>query len=378
MRRLLVGLLALAVAAGCGGGGGEQETARGPEATPVEVMKVEPEDAVATVTASGMLVARNDVPISAEASGRVAEVLVTVGDEVTEGTLLVRLDDELARLALRQAEAQLVAAQADLRDAERGFERSKALFESGDIAQAEFDGAELRYRASEGAFLASQAAHGSAERQLRNTAISSPIDGTVAFVHAELGHLVNMGEPVAHVVDTSTFDIDLGLTEQQAVDVRAGRGATVRIRTLPGEEYSGRVEYVGPRADDRTKTYPARVVLRNERGLLRGGMVAEVTIATRTYEDAVVIERDWVVDRYGEPAVYVAADSLAELRRVRLGPVLGDRVVVEEGLVPGDRVVVLGYDQLSENAPIRIMSDEGSAISPAVAEQAAGEAGERS
>lgn len=381
MRRLLLALTALAVAAwGCGGAGGTEEAARGPEAVPVEVLTVTTEDATATVTATGTLAAREDVPISAEASGRVSEVPAQVGDEVSEGEVLVRLDDELARLSLKQAEAQLLAAQADLADAERGFERSRSLLESGDISQAGFETAQLRYQAAESAALAAEAAHASAERQLRNTAIESPIDGTVAFMHAEVGHLMNIGAPVAHVVNTSTLEIEIGLTEAQAVEVEPGRGALVRFRSMPGREFEGRVEYVGPRADDRTKTFPARVVLRNVGGELRAGMVAEVTIATREYEDAVVIVRDWVVERYGEPAVYVAADSVAQLRRVRLGQVLGDRVVIEEGLEPGERLVVLGYDQLSDGARIKVMNGVGGSvpISPAVEEQTARAAGESS
>ena len=381
MRRLLLALTALAVAAwGCGGAGSTEEAARGPEAVPVEVLTVTTEDATATVTATGTLAAREDVPISAEASGRVSEVLAQVGDEVSEGEVLVRLDDELARLSLKQAEAQLLAAQADLADAERGFERSRSLLESGDISQAGFETAQLRYQAAESAALAAEAAHASAERQLRNTAIESPIDGTVAFMHAEVGHLMNIGAPVAHVVNTSTLEIEIGLTEAQAVEVEPGRRARVAFRSMPGREFEGRVEYVGPRADDRTKTFPARVVLRNVGGELRAGMVAEVTIATREYEDAVVIVRDWVVERYGEPAVYVAADSVAQLRRVRLGQVLGDRVVIEEGLEPGERLVVLGYDQLSDGARIKVMNGVGGSvpISPAVEEQTARAAGESS
>jgi membrane fusion protein (multidrug efflux system) len=371
MRRLLAGLLlAVLAAGGCGGGEGGEQTARGPEAVPVEVMTVTPEDATATVTATGTLAARDDVPISAEASGRVAEVLVKVGDRVAEGDVLVRLDDELARLALRQAEAQLLSAEADLADAETGLERSRALRENGDISQAEFDAAELRYKASRGAFLAAQAAHGSAERRLRNTVIESPIDGTVAFVQAEVGHLMNVGSPVAHVVNDDTLEVEIGLTEQQAVDVRAGRKARVRVRSYPEREFVGRVEYVGPRADDRSKTFPARVVLRNPGGELRAGMVGEVTIATEEFKDRIVIVRDWVVDRYGEPAVFVAADSLAELRRVRLGKVLGDRVIVEDGLSEGDRLVVLGYERLSEGARVSVKrdtahrTDDGSGVMP--------------
>ena len=70
-------------------------------------------------------------------------------------------------------------------------------------------------------------------------------------------------------------------------------------------------------------------------------MVAEVTIAAQEFSDVVTIERDWVVDRYGEPAVFVGADSLAALRRLALGTVVGDQVVVESGLEVGDLIDLL-------------------------------------
>jgi membrane fusion protein (multidrug efflux system) len=83
-------------------------------------------------------------------------------------------------------------------------------------------------------------------------------------------------------------------------------------------------------------------------------MVAEVTISAREYTDAIVIERDWVVERYGEPAVYVASDSLAVLRRLILGSVVGNLVVVKSGLDEGDLMVTLGHDRLTDGAALDI------------------------
>jgi RND family efflux transporter MFP subunit len=165
-----------------------------------------------------------------------------------------------------------------------------------------------------------------------------------------------VGTPVAHVVNDDIVEIELGLSENQVSDVRPRRTVTVRVRALPGELFSGKVEYVGRRADDMTKTYPVRVVLQNVGHRLRAGMVAEVTIAVKEFSDVVVIERDWVVDRYGEPAVYVASDSLAVLKRLVLGKVIGNRVVVTSGLEEGDLMVTFGYDRLTEGAALDIKS----------------------
>jgi RND family efflux transporter MFP subunit len=354
MKRALAILPLLALAAGCGPRGGPPAEEAAPAAVPVEVTEIVPGTAVSTVTATGTVAARNDVPVGAEASGVVSEVPVQVGDRVDAGQVLVRLDSELAELALQQAEAQFLIAQADHEMAEANLDRVRTLWENGDVADSDFEAAERGAKAARGALLAAEAARASAARQLRNTAIESPVGGTVAFVYAEVGHLVAAGTPVAHVVDDGVVQIDIGLSEDQAVQVRPDQKARVTVRALPGEVFEGRVEYVGRRADERTRTYPARIIVANRGGRLRSGMVAEVVVQARTFENAVVIERDWVVDRFGEPAVYVAVDSLATIRPVKLGQIIGDRVVVLDGIEPGDLVVSFGYSQLTENARVSI------------------------
>ncbi|MBD3347694.1 MAG: efflux RND transporter periplasmic adaptor subunit [Candidatus Eisenbacteria bacterium] len=357
MRRMLL-LLTLAVLAGCGPGGeGGDQAEGGPAATPVEVYVVEPETATLEVSATGTVAARSDVAISAETAGRVRELLVTVGDRVERGEALVTLDGELAELALDRAEAQLLMAEADLSRAESNLRRVSELWEEGDLSDADYEAAEAAEKAARGSYMAALAGRATAARQLRNTRIESPIAGLVAFVHVEEGQLIAAGTPVAHVVNDDTVEVDVGLNEDQMIDVSAGGRSAVRVRAYPGDEFEGGVEYVGPKADERTRTYPVRVVVPNRGGRLRSGMVAEVTLAAREFDAVLIIERDWVIERFGEPAVFVVADSLARLRRVSLGTIIGDRVVVDSGLEPGDRVVSFGQEQLSEGAPVVVRGD---------------------
>lgn len=355
MRRAAIALALAVFCAGCGGGGrGAPGEDASRHATPVEVFLVSRGPVTATVASSGTVEARHDVPIHSEAAGRVVEVPARVGDSVEAGDVLVRLDDEVAANAARQAEAQLALAELELDDAHLNLGRAKELWETGDFSDVEYEAAERRFKSARASHMAAEAAAGSARRQLRDTAIESPVGGRVAMIHAKVGHLIVPGTPVAHVVDDSVVQVDIGLSEDRVADVRAGQPAEVSVRSAGDRVFTGRVDYVGRRADDATKTFPVRVIVENPRGALRSGMVAEVRIAALRLGDVVVIERDWVIDRYGEPAVFVAADSLAAVRNVRLGHVIGDQVVVESGLEPGDLVVSFGYEQLSENAPIEV------------------------
>lgn len=352
-RRLLAVAAALLALAGCGRPG-EEGAERGSETIPVDVVRVVAESVDATVTATGTLRAVDDVPVAAETSGRVVEVPVSVGDRVEEGDVLVQLDSELASLAYRQANAQWVVAKEELEDAAEAFERARALWENEDISEVEFEAAERRLEIARASYDGALAAVGTAERQVENAGVSSPVDGWVAFVHAEKGHLIAAGTPVAHVVNDATMQLDLGLGENQVTGVRVGDRVTVRVRALPGRTFRGSVEYVGRRADDSSRTYPVRVKITNPDRVLRSGMVAEAVVITGRYDGAIAVERDWVIDRFGEPAVYVAEDSVAVVRQVALGEPIGDRVVVRSGLREGELLISVGLDLLSDGARIEI------------------------
>jgi membrane fusion protein (multidrug efflux system) len=353
MRRGLIAVAALLLLAGCGRPG-PGATPGGAEAIPVDVVRVALESADATVVATGTLRAVDDVPIAAEAGGRVVEVPVSVGDRVEKGDLLVQLDAVLAGLAYRQANAQWAIAKTELDDAGVAFRRAESLWKSEDISEVEFEAAERRLDTAKASYDAALATVGTAERHVENCAVSTPVDGWVAFIHAEVGHLIPAGTPVAHVVNDATMKLDLGLSEDQITGVHKGDRVDIRVRALPGRTFSGSVEYVGRRADEVNRTYPVRVRVPNPGRELRSGMVAEATVTTGRFRDAVIVERDWIIDRFGEPAAYVASDSLAAVRRVTLGRPIGDRVVVTSGLAEGDMLITVGLDLLSDGAPIEI------------------------
>ncbi len=356
----LAGALVFALAAGgCGRPPGDEEnSAAGAAASvPVEVTVLAPRAAVTTVNATGTIRAAADVQVSAEANGRVVDIPASVGDVVEVGDVLIRLDPELAELGAQQARAQLLTAEAELGDAELGLKRAKHLWENEDISDLDYETAQTRATAARAMFATAEAGLAVAERQLRDTEISAPVSGRVAFIHVEEGQLVAMGAPVAHVINDDLLEVDFGVSEARVVDLRAGLKAVLTVRPYPAERFSGRIEHVGRRADDMTKTYPVRVTLRNRGGMLRSGMVAEVAVSAREIKDAIVIERDWIIDRYGEPAVFVAVDSLAVLRNVTLGPSLGGQVVIESGLEAGDRLISVGYTQVSDGVPVEIKSE---------------------
>ena len=359
MKRLMavVPVIALVIA-GCGRPGEGSDESRRPAPVPVEVTAIERSSITAFVCGTGTITARDDCLVAAEAGGRVVGIPVVVGDDVEVGGVLVVLDDELPALAVKQAEAQLLMAEADLRDAEAGLKRASYLWKSGDISDADYEAIETRAIAARGLHMTAEAALAGSARQLRDTLVTSPIAGTVAFVHVEKGQLVAPGTPVVHVINDAELEVDLGIAEGDVVNVKPGARAEITVRPLPGEIFRGRVEYVGPRADDLTKTYPARVTIRNRDRALRAGMVADISVAAHVMRDVIVIERDWVFDRYGEPAVFVAVDSVAVRRKISLGRVVGARVVVLAGLESGDKLVTLGLSQLNDGTRIGIKTED--------------------
>ena len=114
------------------------------------------------------------------------------------------------------------------------------------------------------------------------------------------------------------------------------------LDALRGRSFKGEVGRVGPAADVKRRVFPIEVHIDNEDGALRPGMVGRLIIRRRTFEDAVVIPREAVVERETGPIAFVVEGDAVVSRPLQLGASQGNRIIALSGLDPGDRVVVSG------------------------------------
>lgn len=312
----------------------------------VEVAEVAHRDFVERILLTGNVAANRDVTVSAEESGAVTAVLVDKGARVRAGQAILRIDDKVLSAQVDQARAA-----AEL--ARETWERRRRLWEEDQV------GSELLYL--EARFAAEQSAANlrTLEERLARTVIRAPVAGILEDRMVELGALVSPGTAVLRVVDADPVKILAGVPERYAPDVAVGATAEVSFDVLPDAGGPGTVHFVGAAVDARSRTFPVELEMPNPGGIIKPEMVANVSLERRTVPDAVVVPQDALVRREDGYVAFVVEgegeEARAVERRVRLGASQANQVVVTEGLVPGDLLVVVGQKSVADRDRVRVV-----------------------
>jgi membrane fusion protein (multidrug efflux system) len=327
---------------GPGGGPGdpEEETA----AVPVEVALVGRHSVASYIETNGALEAENDVRIVARTAGPIVELLTEEGRTVHKGQLMARIDP-------REARAQVQIAEVALREAERAFERAKSTFEAELISQADYDQA-LAAKESAEATLADR------KVQLGYTSITAPFDAVVVERMVKLANHVTVNQELFRISDFDPLLCKIQVPEKELPRLHKGQPAYLTVEAWPGERFPAWVLRLSPVVDATTGT--VKVTLEVEaRERLRPGMFASVFLEVDRHEGALTIPKTALsLESLGD-TVYVVNGAVAARRAVKLGYEEAEIVEVAEGLVEGDRVIVVGQDGLSEGTPIRILEGPG-------------------
>jgi membrane fusion protein (multidrug efflux system) len=326
---------------------------RGGRAHPVELAEVRGEDIVEWIRAIGSIHADQRVSLSAEVGGRLAEIKVEVGDLVGTGDLLARLDDERLRIARDLARAEVEMARANLEKSRRDAQRQASLYEGQVTSEYSLEQADLKARIDAGQLEITQARLAAAQRDLSDASILSPVDGEIARKHVEVGELVEAGTPLFDIVKIDRVKVVVHVSELEITRLHKGQDAEISVDGHPGIVFRGTVRTISAQADPQTRAFPVEILVVNDRAeKLLPGFVGRARIRARTFEDAISLPEEVVVQRDGHPVVFVSSSDTASARAVELGFVDRGRVLITKGLTPGDQVIVTGQQSLRNGESI--------------------------
>ena len=310
--------------------------------------------------------------VGAPVPGRVVEIKVRLGDSVKKlDELLIVESPDLgeAQSDLLQKRAAADAAQSAVQPAKIAYERGKTLFEQNQgIALADLQKREADYRAVDAALKSAQAAARAAENKLSllgmdNAAIAKLIDtgqltpryvvrsaiaGQVVERNVTQGSLVSPDKDLMTIADTSLLWLLADVPEARLADVRVGTPARIILAALRDREFSGVISYVAPALDPLTRTLQVRIETKNESGLLKPGMFAqvEIEVATDKKPQPVLAVPDAAVQTIeGDDVVFVpqqGEEGTFKKVEIKLGPVVGEWRPVIFGLKENDQIVVEG------------------------------------
>lgn len=348
-RWAMVPLLALSLT-GCTLTAGKAEE---PTVQPVAVAVTEAQigQITATSQSSGQLEPILSVPVTAKVSGRVLAVHKQMGDPVKEGDLLVELEARDAANQYAAAQAQYAQAEAQRVEAQRQADRLAVLLKQGAVSKQQAEQIQTQLSLANAQVQAARAQLDLADANLERTEITAPADGVLASRSVEPGSLVAPGTQVFQLVDLSQVVVSTGVAEAEVNAVKPGTEVPVVVPSL-GQSFTGKVESVSPTMDKQSRSYKVRVLLKNPDGLLKGGMFAEVKFPL-AQQEGVLLPVAAIVERSGEPFVYVVENGVARQTTVTVKVRSDDKVAVE-GIAAGAQVVVVGQNRLYEGAPVKV------------------------
>ncbi|MDH3750061.1 MAG: efflux RND transporter periplasmic adaptor subunit [Gammaproteobacteria bacterium] len=285
----------------------------------------------------GTVEAVNQGTVSAQTTGRIAEVLYDVNDYVKAGAPIVRFTDVEQQAVLGQAEASLKEATARQLEARQEYRRASDLYVSGAVSKQGLDQARAARDATVARVKAAQSAVESAKQGVEYTLVRAPYAGIVTERLAEVGESVTVGTPLMSGLSLEQLRVVVDLPQQVMTLVRANREATVL--TDEGRVSSTEVT-IFPFADTTTNTFRVRANLPTGQFGLYPGMFVKVAFGIGESE-RLLIPSTAVLRRSEVTAVYVVSDTgNVRLRQVRIGNNFADRIEVLAGLVEGERVAV--------------------------------------
>jgi len=290
--------------------------------------------------ADGVAEAVHQSTVSAQIAGRVKEVLFDVGDRVSRGQVIVRIDEREAAQALAGSQAQVLQAQANMQNAKSNYERAKQLFAQKFISQAGLDKAQAEYKIALAQAAASEAGAGQASLARGYAAVIAPYAGVVSARLVEVGEMVVPGKPLMTGFDPATMRVVVSVPQYKLPDL--GKKPVVRIEIPSLNRWVDAASVsVQPIADTRTHSTLVRVSLpANEPGIYPGMFVRAHFVTGQVRKLAIpegaVLRRSEVV------GVYVAdTKGGLRLRQIRLGESLdGGLVEVLAGIKPGERIAL--------------------------------------
>lgn len=301
----------------------------------------------------GEIRARYEPELGFRIGGKISQRLVDVGDRVSEGTTLARLDTDDVRLQLDAARAQFASAQADHKLAKSELERYQELQERQVISRSQFDAVESRFDASEAQLRQARANLNVARNQADYAALKAPRDGVVAQRLAEAGQVVSPGQPVFVLAVDGDREVRIDLPEQDVSRFSIGMPVAIELWSRPGQVFTGKLRELSPAADPRSRTYEARVAFDNAKVGAELGQSARVFVSGGDSE-ALSIPLSALTAEQEDTYVWVVDPATATLKKtpVEVGPYQEQVVPVLSGLHASDWVVAAGTHLVREGQQV--------------------------
>ncbi|MDO9080662.1 MAG: efflux RND transporter periplasmic adaptor subunit [Desulfuromonadales bacterium] len=376
-----VGMLALSLLLG---GCDKKKGATPPPAGPpeVSVLTVQPQAVTLTTELSGRTAPWQVAEVRPQVAGIIQKRLFTEGAEVKAGQVLFQIDPASYQATLASAKAMLARAEANLLPAQLRAGRYQELLESKAISQQDHDDAQAAVKQAEADVAATRAAVENARINVQYTRIAAPISGRIGRSTVTAGALVtaNQTEALATIQQLDPIFVDVTRSSSEILQLKrqlaaktlqtdAAGAARVKLVLEDGTPYplAGTLKFSEVSVDPGTGSVTLRTLFPNPEQLLLPGMFVRAVLEEGSNASALLVPQRAVTrNPVGKPMVFVVgAEEKVEARTIKVLRTVGDDWLVEEGLNPGDRVILEGIQRARPGTVVKAVPFGASAAAPA-------------
>lgn len=342
--------------AGCG----TKETSTKAAPRPVQYVQVTPGTGENHQTYSGTTKSHVDAQISFKVAGTVTERPVSIGDKVSAGDLLARLDARDYRVAVQDAQAALAAARAESRNAAADYERTVGLYENRNASKAELDAAEAAAESSKAQVASASERRHAAQLQESYTQLTAPQECTVAETYVKENENVDVGQPVVRLNCGRCAEVESYLPETHIGYVAASMDVTVTLDAFADQSFDATVTEVGV-ASGAGSSFPVTAILTGDCPAMRSGLAADMHI---------VFARPGQEGNINVPVVSVGEDDesnyvfvlekdedswIARRRSVKVGEITDQaELEITKGLTEGEYIATAGVRRIQDGMAVRL------------------------
>jgi membrane fusion protein (multidrug efflux system) len=328
------------------------------------------------------------VEVRARVSGVIVERKYREGQPVKAGDLLFRIEPDNYRAAYEQVAAEVQMQRAAIAQSRSDYERAKTLVAEGAVSKREYDLAEAAFLRAQAGLAAAEAAQKIARLNLDYTEVRSPVTGVASKEAVTVGNLVNGaatagGDLLTTVIQADPAYVEFSIAEAELLRLRgliAARRAQTQypVRIVRGSSCpsSGKLDFADTFVNTSTGTVRARAVFPNENGCLVAGQYLAVELSGVQLDDALAVSKAAVLFAQSGPMVWIVGDDdKVRPRPLKIQESWRDRWIVQQGVQPGERVIVEGLLKVRPGMEVVALTKEQDAARKAAANEKVGATG---
>lgn len=286
---------------------------------------------------------------------------IKLGQNVSKGQLLAKLDNVQSRLNYENAVSSLNSAASQMNTAKSSLERIRSLYEKGSTSLSDYEAAKNSYRTA-------QASHESAKRtvaiqqdQISYGFLYAPNNGTIASISTEVNENVTAGQVVAVLNVSGDMEISLGLPESVINYVKQNMEVNISFSAIADTQFKGIVTEVAPAVDVNTATYLIRVTVSNPTNSIKSGMAANVIFDFGDHKNdqsTLVVPTHAVGEDSNGRFVFVVVNegdiSKVKKQQITIGNLTAEGFEVKSGLTVGQKIATAGLQTLLDGQEVKL------------------------